>query len=104
MGMVKYPTTMQLRLYFYEMTKDLFGLHTSAFPNPYFEYCLIALAVIFFFAIPVFFIFRKEEWFKKILYNLKIWFIDRIKRIKNIQFSLFVYFITCISPIVPLFF
>lgn len=99
-GMIKYPTNMQIRLYLYLMTKDLFGLHISAFPNPYLEYCLIFLVVLIVMSIPLFFLFRKEEWFKRFLFNLKNWFIDRIKRIKNIQFSLIVYFLTVISVVI----
>ena len=99
-GLIKYPTTMQVRLYFYLLTKDLFGLHVSAFPNPYLEYCLIGLFVVAVLSIPLFFLFRKEDWFKHFLNSLNEWFIDRIKRIKNIQFSLIVYFITCIAVVI----
>ncbi len=99
-GMVKYPTPMQIRLYLYEMTKDLFGLHISAFPNPYLEYCLIFLVVVIVLSVPLFFLFRREEWFKRLLINLKYWFIERFKRIKRIQFSLIVYLLTGIAVVI----
>lgn len=99
-GLIKYPTTMQIRLYSYLLTKDLFGLHISAFPNPYLEYCIIFLVVITILSIPLFFLFRREEWFKRFLINFKDLFIDRLKRIKKIQFSLVVYLLTIIAVVI----
>ena len=99
-SMVKYPTTMQIRLYLYDMTRDLFGLHISAYPNPYFEYCLIGLFVFIVSAIPFFFLFRKEEWLRSFLCYFKRWLLERIKRFKNIQYSLIVYLITCIAVVI----
>lgn len=99
-NMIKYPSPMQIRIYFYYLTRDLFGLHISAFPNPYLEYCLLALAVIVVITIPLFFLFRKEEWFKVLLIRLKNWLIDRIKRINNIRFSLIAYFLTCVAVVI----
>lgn len=79
---VKYPTKMQIRLYFYDLTRDLFGIHVSPYSNVYFKYLLIVLGICLFFSVPLFFVFRNEKWLKKICNYLKDNF-DKLNILKN---------------------
>jgi len=97
---VKYPTPMQIRLYFYELTKDLFGLHVSPLPNPYLEWFLIALVCLVVVVTPFVFVFKKDEWFKKLVTALK----NRLTQIghksKNISVTLIAYFVATLTMII----
>lgn len=70
-SLVKFPTPMQFRLYFYDLTRDLFGIHVFPYSNVYFKYFLIAIAVGLIIVIPFLFVFRKEEWLHRLLRYLK---------------------------------
>lgn len=70
-SMVQYPFGMQVRLYFYELTKDLFGIHVSGVPNPYLEWILGVLIFVVILAIPLCVAFRKEKWFKNIILSVQ---------------------------------
>lgn len=83
-----YPFGMQYKFYWFFLTRDLFGIHTDPWPNPYFGWFLGIFVFVAILLIPVVVLVRKEEWFHK--------FIDFIKRdtkntfgkFKNFQFSL----------------
>ena len=93
---VKYPFGMQLRYYMYMLTRDLFGIHISAFPNPYLEWFLIGLGCVVFLVTPFIFVFRKDVWFIKLINNLKEWIIKIVHKFKNFQFGLIPILITSI--------
>jgi len=97
---VKYPTPMQIRLYFYELTKDLFGLHVSPLPNPYLEWFLIALGCTVVIVTPFIFVFKKDEWFKKLIIALKTCFKRIGYKVKNISVTLLAYLIATIAMII----
>ena len=99
-SVVKYPTTMQIRLYFYELTKDLFGLHVSPLPNPYLEWFLIALGCSVVVAIPFVFVFKKDEWFKNMVSALKNRFVQIGQKSKNISVSLLAYLTATIAMVI----
>lgn len=87
-GRAAYPFGMQYRLYWYYLTKDLFGIHTDPFPNPYFERFIGISVFIIVLLIPVVILLRKESWFKKLIIFLKDDLKNTIKKLKNFQFSL----------------
>ena len=87
-SMIKYPLPMQLRLYAFQFTRDLFGIHISPLPNPYLEYFLIGLVCVIVLITPFCFVFRNEEWFKKIVRLIKNRFLDIIKKIKYFNFTI----------------
>ena len=91
-AVVKYPFGMQLRYYFYMITRDLFGLHVSPFPNPYLEWFLIALGCLIFLSVPVFFVFRKDQWFRDFLQKGRNWAVCTIKKIKGFNITLVAFF------------
>ena len=93
-SLIKYPFSMQLRLYAFQFTRDLFGIHVSPLPNPYLEWFLIGLACLVILLLPICFIFRKEEWFKKFLISLKNRFIEIFKKIRYFNFSIIVLFVS----------
>lgn len=99
-SLVKYPTPMQIRLYFYELTKDLFGLHVDPLPNPYLEWFLIALGCTIFVVTPFIFVFKKDEWFKKMISALKNRFVQIGHKSKNISVTLLAYFTATITMII----
>ena len=99
-SLVKYPTPMQIRLYFYELTKDLFGIHISPLPNPYLEWFLIALVCTIVVVTPFIFVFKKDEWFKKMVSALKNRFVQIGQKSKNISVTLLAYFTATIAMII----
>ncbi len=99
-SLVKYPTPMQIRLYFYELTKDLFGLHVSPLPNPYLEWFLIALVCTIVLVVPFVFVFKKDAWFKKMVSAIKNRFIQIGKKASNISVTLIAYFVATIAMII----
>ena len=96
---IKFPSPMQNRFYFYYLTKDLFGLHISPFPNPYLEWFLIGLGCFIVLVTPFCFVFHKDEWFKKMVVAIK----GRLKEIsgkaKNISVTLLAYLVATISMV-----
>ena len=99
-GMVRYPFKMQLRMYAYMLTKDLFGIRICPFPNPYLEWFIIGLVVCIVIVTPFLVVFRNETW----LHKAKEFLIHKAKSIyekkSNIQFSLVAYLITILSVLV----
>lgn len=87
-ALIKYPLPMQLRLYAFQFTRDLFGIHISAMPNPYLEWFLIGLACVIVLIAPFCFVFRKEEWFKKICKSIINRFLVILKKIRYFNISL----------------
>ena len=98
-SLIKFPTPMQNRFYFYYLTKDLFGLHVDPFPNPYLEWFLIGLVCVIFLVTPFCFVFHKEEWFKKMESSIKCRLTDIGKKAKNISISLIAYLTATISMV-----
>lgn len=97
---VKYPTPMQIRLYFYELTKDLFGLHVSPLPNPYLEWFLIGLVCTVVVITPFIFVFKKDAWFKKMVSAIKKRFAEIGRKASNISVTLLAYFTATIAMII----
>lgn len=95
-ALIKYPLPMQLRLYAFQFTRDLFGIHISAMPNPYLEWFLIGLACVIVLIAPFCFVFRKEEWLKKIYKSIFNRFIEIIKKIKYFNISIIALFLASI--------
>ena len=89
-ALTKYPLPMQLRLYAFQYTRDLFGIHISPLPNPYLEWFLIGLVCTIVLITPFCFVFRKEEWFKKIIKWLKNKIIEIFNKIKFFNYTIFV--------------
>ncbi len=83
-----YPQKWQFRLLWYIMTKDIFGLHTNAWPKPIGAYALIVFICMLLIIIPVCFIFRKEAWFIKLVDNVKSYCKTTIKKVNNFQYGL----------------
>ena len=99
-GRTKYPFPMQMRFFSYLLTKDLFGVRISPFPNPYLEWFLIGLGCLIVLLIPVFFIFRKDQWFQNTLVRIKDKFVSIIKKWKNCNVSIIIYVITVITVLI----
>jgi len=89
----KYSNALQFRIYTSLATTENFGFHTSMYSNPWIKISFAIFVFVFVLAIPLFFLFRKEDWFKRFLYNLKRRFIAWIKDI-GINF---VFIIACIA-------
>lgn len=83
-----YPFGMQYKFYWFFLTRDLFGLHTDPFPNPYLGWFLGIFVFVAILLIPVIVLVRKEEWFHKIIDFLKRDTKNTIGKFKNFQFSL----------------
>ncbi len=83
-----YPQKWQYRLLWYIMTKDLFGLHTNAWPKPIFSYVLLVIVIALFILVPFCFIFRREKWFKTSVKKIFTYSKEIFKQIKNFQFGL----------------
>ena len=96
-SLIKYPLNMQLRLYAYQFTRDLFGIHVDPWPNPYFEYFLIGLFCLIVLLLPFCFIFRKDKWFKSLINRIKERFLSVFKRIKTFNISLVALLLSFIS-------
>ena len=96
-SLIKYPLPMQLRLYAYQFTRDLFGVHIDPLPNPYFEYFLIGLFCFIVLAIPICFVVRKEKWFRSAILNIKNRFLSVFKKIKQFNVSILVLLISFLS-------
>lgn len=98
--LIKYPFLMQLRLYSYQLTKDLFGIHISPVPNPYLEWFLIGLVCLVVLLIPICFIFRKEIWFINLIGKIKNKFISIIKKIRYFKYPIIIMFVTTLFLLV----
>ena len=96
-SLIKYPLPMQLRLYAYQFTRDLFGIHIDPWPNPYFEYFLIGLFCFVVLTIPFCFVFRKEKWFINAINKTKNRFLFVFKRIKLFNISIIVLLFSFLS-------
>lgn len=96
---VSYPYSMELRLYVYSLTKDIFGIHTFSYANVYFVSFLVILLFICIMLTPIVILVRREEWFLKFCDKLK----KKIKRIiesrKNFKYSLVVLLMTVTGTI-----
>ena len=92
---VKYPYFVQLRLYFYDLTKDLFGIHSAPLPNPYFEYFIIFCIISLLLIIPFIFVFRNEKFIEKTKLYFRSRFVN-LKKIKELNISFIIYIITAI--------
>lgn len=67
----KYSNALQFRIYTSLATAENFGFHTSMYANPWIKISIAIFIFLVILAIPLFVLFRKEEWFKKFLKNLK---------------------------------
>lgn len=94
-SMVKYSNAMQFRIYTFLATAENFGFHTSMYSNPWIKISIAIFVFIFILCIPLFILFRKEEWFKKFLNNLKI---KMISWAKDIGVN-FLFLLACIVAI-----
>ena len=74
---ISYPFSMELRLYIYSLTKDIFGIHTFSYANVYLVSALVILLFICIMLTPIVILVRREKWFLKFLEILK-------KKIKNV--------------------
>lgn len=91
----KYSNALQFRIYTSLATAENFGFHTSMYSNAWIKISIAIFLFIFILAIPLFVLFRKEEWFKKFLSNIKNKFITWITDI-GINFT---FLIACIVTV-----
>lgn len=95
-----YPSDWQTRLYFYFMTRDLFGVSISAWPQKTLAYVGYAVLIIAFFLLPFCFIFRNEQWFHKTVTWIKEKGKDIWARKGGFQFTLITLSVTIVFLVV----
>ena len=94
---VSYPFLYDLRLYFYSLTKDLFGIHVISYPNVYLVSILVILLFICIMLTPIVFLVRREAWFVKFKDKLK----EKVKKVidarKGFKFTLIAFFMAIVG-------
>ncbi len=91
----KYSDFMQFRIYTFLATMENFGFHTSMYANPWIKNSIAIFLFIAILCVPLFIFFRKEEWFKKFLKNLKNKVVSNSKDI-GYNFVFLLAFVVCI--------
>ena len=89
-----YPVDFQLKHYWAFITNDLFGVHTSVWKTMTTTYICLGVIIFIFFAIPIVFIFRNDEWMKKIIINVKSGVKTLIFKLRHMQFTYIVLIMT----------
>lgn len=84
------PFNLQFKAYFYYLTNDFFGIHTSAWATMTPVYISYGILLILFFTIPTCFILRNETYFKNFVKKIKEELISWWHKIKNFQFDIIV--------------
>ena len=80
-----------LRYSFSLITDSIAGYRISAYATSWYSYVIVSLVLLIAIAVPLCFLFRNEEWFKKLSYNV----IDALKYFgKNFDFMLLFIIIT----------
>ena len=91
----KYSTPLQFRMYWYLLTSEIFGAHTSVYSNPWIKISFVVAVFLIIVFLPLYVLLRKERWFKAFLGKI----ISRVKNwANNLNYS-FVIIIACISSI-----
>lgn len=93
---IKYSDLMQLRLYTFLATIENFGIHTDMYSNIWMKNIIAVILFIVVISIPLFVLFRKEEWFRKFLKKYKDRFICWIKS----NYINFIFMFACLSSII----
>ncbi len=68
-AVVSYSRALQFRIYTYFVTLDIFGFHTNTYGNKWINILAAIFVFIIILLIPLFILFRKEDWFKSFLKN-----------------------------------
>lgn len=90
----KLSTNWQNRIYWSGLTNDLFGVHNSIWKTMTMTYILCIIGIVLFVTLPLCFVFRHEEWMKKIVLWLKIKLLDMFNDIKKCSYTLLVMMFT----------
>lgn len=88
---VKFDNSWQLKLTVNSILSELFAVHISLFKTAYPTIILIILSCIIAISLPLAFLFRNEEWFKKLLINIPK---SVIKKIKSFSFPIIYMFVS----------
>lgn len=80
-------TAWQNKIYWAYLTNDLFGIHNSIWKTMFWTYFLYGIMIAAFFIIPICFLIRKEEKYKKAKKKIKKVFINLKNNIKHIQYT-----------------
>lgn len=67
----QYPAAWQFKIYWAFLNKDIVGFHNSIWPTMTDTYILLILGGVILIGAPLCFVFRKEEWFKKLVQKTK---------------------------------
>ena len=86
----KYPTGWQFRIYWSFLTKDITGLHVSAFKGMTLNYLFVALVILVMILVPVSFLLRKEPKFRAFIGKLRDSVVACFKNIKSFPVILIV--------------
>jgi len=96
---LKYPFWFQFRIYLYNLTRELFGIHTPSITYSGFAIILPIIAGIVLVLISMWFVFRKENWLKRFIIKSKYRLREVIDSCKNFQFSCVAILIGCLATL-----
>lgn len=90
----QYPLDLTIRTYWSYLTNDLFGVHNSMWRTMTLYYCVLAVFIAAFLTVPLAFVFRNEEWLKKLLKRCAAGIRFIWQKIKKPQYTLMVLIVT----------